>query len=180
MLTFGDVCSDATLRYQWFATDAGAMWVAEYEGRVAQMGYADEVHPLTVADLQGNRLHYILVEAPICSAGTIQRMVDHPQLWTGAIDHLSFLVMASELERVVWLALCDVPFGATVSYGELAARVGRPRASRAVASAVGRNPLAYVIPCHRVVRSDGSMGGYRWGIERKRQLLEWERDGIYN
>lgn len=76
--------------------------------------------------------------------------------------------------RRVLAELVRIPYGATVSYGELAARCGRPGAARAVGNAVGRNPLPVVVPCHRVVRSDGSLGGYGGGRRRKRELLRLE------
>jgi methylated-DNA-[protein]-cysteine S-methyltransferase len=72
-------------------------------------------------------------------------------------------------------ALQDVPYGATISYGELAQRIGRPKASRAVGGANARNPLPIVIPCHRVIGSDGSLVGFGGGLEIKRKLLDLER-----
>jgi AraC family transcriptional regulator of adaptative response/methylated-DNA-[protein]-cysteine methyltransferase len=86
-------------------------------------------------------------------------------------------IRATAFQRLVWDALRHVPPGGTVSYAELARRIGRPRAVRAVARAVACNPVALVIPCHRVIRSDGAIGGYRWGVERKRRLLAMERAG---
>ena len=74
----------------------------------------------------------------------------------------------------VWQALRDIPAGSTASYAEIAQRIGAPKAMRAVAQACAANTLAVAIPCHRVVRSDGNLSGYRWGVERKRQLLERE------
>jgi len=74
----------------------------------------------------------------------------------------------------VWQALCELPFGATISYGELAVRVGRPRAARAVAQAVGRNPLSILIPCHRIVGHDTSLTGFGGGLARKQALLVHE------
>lgn len=74
----------------------------------------------------------------------------------------------------VWRALLEIPPGTLLSYGDLAARLGRPSATRAVASAVGANPVAYLVPCHRVLRNSGAMGGYAWGTERKRALIAWE------
>ncbi|GAA2793291.1 methylated-DNA--[protein]-cysteine S-methyltransferase [Saccharopolyspora taberi] len=78
-------------------------------------------------------------------------------------------------QRTVWAALCEIPYGQTVSYGELAERIGRPTASRAVGLANGRNPIGIVVPCHRVVGSGGALTGYGGGLERKRQLLDFER-----
>jgi AraC family transcriptional regulator of adaptative response/methylated-DNA-[protein]-cysteine methyltransferase len=77
-------------------------------------------------------------------------------------------------QKAVWQALREVPAGTTVSYSELARRVGRPAAVRAVAHACATNAIAVLVPCHRVVRSDGSLAGYRWGLERKRMLLDRE------
>lgn len=79
-------------------------------------------------------------------------------------------------QRRVWQALTEIPPGSTLSYGELAERLGVPGGARAVAGACASNPLAVAIPCHRVVRADGGLGGYRWGIERKRALLSDEVD----
>ncbi len=92
----------------------------------------------------------------------------------GAILDLPLDIQGTAFQRQVWTALRSIPPGSTVTYSEVARRIGRPSAVRAVASACASNELAIVIPCHRVVRSDGGMGGYRWGIERKRALLERE------
>ncbi|POX38829.1 cysteine methyltransferase [Streptomyces sp. Ru73] len=78
-------------------------------------------------------------------------------------------------QRRVWAALCDIPYGATVSYGELAERLGRPTAARAVGLANGRNPVGIIVPCHRVVGASGSLTGYGGGLDRKRHLLDFER-----
>lgn len=83
-------------------------------------------------------------------------------------------VQATAFQRQVWDALRAIPYGATRSYQEVAASIGRPGAVRAVGSACAHNPAALVIPCHRVVRADGALGGYRWGLERKRALLDQE------
>lgn len=80
----------------------------------------------------------------------------------------------SGFQRRVWAALQEIPYGQTQSYGELAVRVGSPGAARAVGLANGRNPIGIVIPCHRVVGSDGSLTGYGGGLERKRALLDLE------
>ena len=85
-------------------------------------------------------------------------------------------IRATAFQRRVWQELQRIPYGQTRSYTDVARRVGQPRATRAVARACATNPVALVIPCHRVVREDGDLGGYRWGGERKRALLERERD----
>jgi AraC family transcriptional regulator of adaptative response/methylated-DNA-[protein]-cysteine methyltransferase len=84
-------------------------------------------------------------------------------------------IRATAFQRQVWAYLQSIPFGATKSYSQVAKGIGQPTAARAVARACATNPVAVAIPCHRVVREDGSMGGYRWGIERKKVLLEMEQ-----
>jgi len=86
-------------------------------------------------------------------------------------------IQATAFQRKVWTHLQSIPFGATRSYGEVARAIGQPTAVRAVARACATNPVAVAIPCHRVVREDGDMGGYRWGVERKQALLEMESAG---
>lgn len=81
-------------------------------------------------------------------------------------------------QKRVWKGLQEIPLGSTESYAQLARRLGRPTATRAVAGACAANQLAVAIPCHRVVRSDGKLGGYRWGLERKKKLLELERSVV--
>jgi AraC family transcriptional regulator of adaptative response/methylated-DNA-[protein]-cysteine methyltransferase len=84
-------------------------------------------------------------------------------------------IRATAFQRRVWAYLQSIPFGATKSYSQVAKAIGQPSACRAVARACATNPVAVAIPCHRVVREDGSMGGYRWGIARKKALLEIEQ-----
>lgn len=78
-------------------------------------------------------------------------------------------------QRQVWAALCDIPYGETISYGELARRIGKPNASRAVGLANGRNPIGIIVPCHRVIGANGTLTGYGGGLGRKQALLELER-----
>ncbi|CAB3830728.1 MAG: bifunctional transcriptional activator/DNA repair enzyme AdaA [Achromobacter pulmonis] len=88
--------------------------------------------------------------------------------------HLPLDVRGTAFQRRVWEALREIPVGATVTYTDIAERIGSPRSVRAVARACATNNIALAIPCHRVVRTDGSLAGYRWGIERKRELIERE------
>jgi AraC family transcriptional regulator of adaptative response/methylated-DNA-[protein]-cysteine methyltransferase len=86
-------------------------------------------------------------------------------------------LVGTAFQQRVWRALRDIPRGTTTTYAELARRIGAPRAVRAVGTACGANPVAVAVPCHRVVRGDGGLGGYRWGLGRKRALLARERQG---
>jgi len=89
-------------------------------------------------------------------------------------DKLPLDLRGTNFQIKVWQALLEIPPGAVVPYEELAARVGNPKASRAVGSAVGQNPIAFIIPCHRVIRKVGAIGGYHGGVDRKRVMLAWE------
>jgi AraC family transcriptional regulator of adaptative response/methylated-DNA-[protein]-cysteine methyltransferase len=97
----------------------------------------------------------------------------------GAQPHLDLPldVQATAFQRRVWEALRAIPYGSTRTYREIASSLGHPNATRAVARACATNPVSLVVPCHRVVRTDGGLGGYRWGLERKRKLIEREREG---
>ena len=103
-------------------------------------------------------------------------LVEAPQLGC----ELPLDIRGSAFEQRVWRALRDIPPGSTASYAEIAAAIGAPSSARAVARACAANALAVAIPCHRVVRSDGGIAGYRWGIERKRALLDAERTKLEN
>jgi AraC family transcriptional regulator, regulatory protein of adaptative response / methylated-DNA-[protein]-cysteine methyltransferase len=84
-------------------------------------------------------------------------------------------VQGTAFQQRVWKALCEIPCGTTCTYSELAQKLEIPNATRAIAGACAANTLAVAIPCHRVVRTDGSLSGYRWGVERKAKLLQSER-----
>lgn len=90
---------------------------------------------------------------------------------------LLLALRGSPFELEVWGALQGIPYGETASYGQIAQRIGRPTAARAVGAANGRNPVSIVVPCHRVIGADARLTGYGWGIERKAWLLEHERAG---
>ena len=99
------------------------------------------------------------------------------QIFESGIDgipQLKLHLRGTPFQLKVWDALLKIPAGKLTTYGELAAKVGQPEASRAVGTAVGKNPVAFLIPCHRVIRSGGMVGGYRWGTTRKTAIIGWE------
>ena len=110
-------------------------------------------------------------EALRATLARIAAFVEDPRLSL----QLPLDIRGTAFQHRVWRELQSVAPGTTVTYGELARRIGRPRAVRAAARACATNPVALVVPCHRVVAADGTLGGYRWGVERKRALLERER-----
>jgi len=115
------------------------------------------------------RLHY--EPAGLAAAlAQIVALLENP----AQVCHLPLDTAGSAFEQRVWQALREIAPGQTASYSEIAVRIGNPRAVRAVAAACARNRLALLVPCHRVVRRDGKLAGYRWGMERKRMLLAQE------
>lgn len=101
-----------------------------------------------------------------------QNFLKRPEHWP---DDLPLDVCGSMFQRKVWEALRQIPLGETVTYSDIAERIGAPGSVRAVAGACAANALAVLIPCHRVIRRDGSLSGYFWGVERKRALLAYEQ-----
>lgn len=113
-----------------------------------------------------------LVEDSTVTGVLVSRMFSPPG---SARKPVSLYVSGSNFQVMVWRALLNIQPGEVVSYSGLASGLGRPTASRAVASAVAANPVAFVIPCHRVIQKSGALGGYRWGPERKQSMHWWER-----
>ena len=128
-------------------------------------------------ELEGSLRREFSAAQIVRDSGSLQRAVqtllDHLDGWCPNID-LPVDLRATAFQWRVWRHLCILPWGVTRTYSEVAAALGNPAASRAVAQACARNPVALVIPCHRVLRKDGGLGGYRWGLERKQQLLARE------
>jgi AraC family transcriptional regulator, regulatory protein of adaptative response / methylated-DNA-[protein]-cysteine methyltransferase len=106
------------------------------------------------------------------SAGRVAKSIW--EVAPGRTERLTLWVHGTNFQMKVWQAMLDAASRRTVSYQQLALRIGQPKACRAVGGAVGANPVAWLIPCHHVLRANGALGGYRWGIERKRAMLAWE------
>lgn len=111
------------------------------------------------------------------NAGATQYVLDamfHPEKLNKQ-GPLSVYVSGTNFQIAVWRALLNIPSGVITSYSHIATAVGRPQSSRAVANAIGANPIAFLIPCHRVIRQSGALGGYRWGISKKQIIQTWEQ-----
>ncbi|CAI8907075.1 DNA-binding transcriptional dual regulator/DNA repair protein Ada [Pseudomonas sp. IT-P258] len=150
----------------------GAILVAQSERGVCAILLGDDPHQL-VCDLQDKFRRANLIGADHEFEQLIARVVGFIEAPAIGLD-LPLDVRGTAFQERVWQALREIPVGSTASYADVAQRIGQPKAVRAVAQACGANNLAVAIPCHRVVRSDGNLSGYRWGVERKRQLLERE------
>jgi AraC family transcriptional regulator of adaptative response/methylated-DNA-[protein]-cysteine methyltransferase len=163
----------ATIRYACAESPLGRMLIAATDRGICSIQFADS---------DGELIEGLKREFPFAS-----RKADDGELKTWVAALLSRMtgqklnaalpldIRATAFQRRVWTYLQSIPFGATRSYKEVAKGIGSPSASRAVARACATNPVAVAIPCHRVVRGDGNVSGYRWGVERKKALLALER-----
>jgi len=124
-----------------------------------------------IARLRSHWDRAVLVHAPQRTAAVIERIFGVRRDWQAP---LSLVLKGTNFQIKVWEALLRVPSGALTTYSALAQGLGRPQAARAVGGAVAANPIAYLIPCHRVIRAGGAFGDYRWGMQRKRILIARE------
>jgi AraC family transcriptional regulator, regulatory protein of adaptative response / methylated-DNA-[protein]-cysteine methyltransferase len=143
------------------ATAHGVCWIGIHESNVR-----------LESDLRGDFPAAEILRDDDAIRGLARKILDYIN---GESLDLPLDICATLFQHDVWRELCTIPRGATRSYGEIARRLGRPDASRAVGHANGSNPVAIVIPCHRAIGSDGTLTGYRWGLEYKRRLLDHER-----
>lgn len=165
-----------TIHYLFRNTSLGAVIMATSKRGICLVEFGDD-RPELFSRLQACFPH-VLKEQPgadddcslNCWIEALTRHLDHGH----NLPDLPLDMDGTEFELLVWNGLRNIPAGQVLSYGKFAEKLGRPGSVRAVASACGRNRIGVLIPCHRVVRSDGKPGGYRWGISRKRSLLETE------
>ncbi len=162
-----------TIRFAVAQSSLGALLVAASDKGVCAILLGDDPHAL-VHDLQDRFRQAELIGGDQAFEQWVARVVGLIEAPHVGLD-LPLDLRGTAFQQRVWNALRKIPPGQTVSYTDLAQRVGMPNAVRAVASACGANHLAVAIPCHRVVRNDGSLSGYRWGVERKQVLLDRER-----
>ena len=160
------------IRFAIGQTSLGTILVASSAKGVAAILFGDDPEAL-VRDLQDRFPNAWLIGADRDYEALVARVVGFVET-PGSEPTLPLDVRGTVFQRRVWQALQRIPAGKKVTYAEVARRIRLPKAVRAVASACAANNLAVVIPCHRVVRTDGSLSGYAWGIERKRALIERE------
>jgi len=141
---------------------------------VSGLGFADENLSVEQAfdDLAARWPNAKFVRDDAAIAPLAARIFN-PERWS-AEQPVRVVLIGTDFEVKVWETLLKIPCGKATTYGDVANRIGRPSASRAVGAAVGKNPISFVVPCHRVVGSNGALTGYHWGVPRKRAILGWE------
>jgi AraC family transcriptional regulator, regulatory protein of adaptative response / methylated-DNA-[protein]-cysteine methyltransferase len=144
---------------------------------LAGLAFADRgEEPAALTDLRGRWPRATYVENAAATALVARRIFD-PSLWRPD-QPLRIVMIGTDFEVRVWETLLAVPMGRAISYSAIAKQLGRPRAARAIGAAVGRNPISFVVPCHRVIGKHGDLCGYHWGLTRKRAILGWEAGAV--
>lgn len=165
------------IRYGIHETPFGWGLLATTDRGICALHFLDSSEPSQAVNiLRQTWSHAELLEdlhetQPLCDR------IFHPDLSSpGSGNHqsLRLLVKGSHFQLQVWRALLRIPFGAIMTYQTIAQQIDRPTAARAVGTAIGQNAIGYLIPCHRVIRESGALGGYRWGLDRKSAILAWE------
>lgn len=164
------------IAYGFHDTPFGEALILATDRGVAGLAFVDEdkgqSRAEALADMTSRWPRAQFVEAPERTAAHATRIFN-PAKWS-AEQPVRLVLIGTDFEIRVWQALLRIPMGRAVTYADIARHLGHPTASRAVGSAVGRNPISFVVPCHRVLRGDGQLGGYHWGLTRKRALIGWE------
>jgi AraC family transcriptional regulator of adaptative response/methylated-DNA-[protein]-cysteine methyltransferase len=165
---------DVTIEHGVHDTPFGLLFVAQTPRGVCRAAFID------TAEDKDEQLEFVRKIWPLASFKTSAQKTQAVADWVTASPRdvkrpLSLHVPGTNFQVAVWRALLRIPAGTAVSYSQIAAAVGSPRAVRAAGSAIGANPLAFLIPCHRVIQQSGALGGYRWGPVRKEAMQVWEK-----
>ncbi|MFQ3452550.1 bifunctional helix-turn-helix domain-containing protein/methylated-DNA--[protein]-cysteine S-methyltransferase [Bradyrhizobium sp. UFLA01-814] len=162
-----------TLRYGFHPSPFGTAIVIATDRGLAGLAFADHGDEQTAfADMKRRWPNATYVEDTSGTTALAQRVFD-TRLWR-ADQPLRVVLIGTDFEVRVWETLLKVPMGRAVSYSDIACKINSPKASRAVGAAVGRNPVSFVVPCHRALGKSGALTGYHWGITRKQAMLGWE------
>jgi AraC family transcriptional regulator, regulatory protein of adaptative response / methylated-DNA-[protein]-cysteine methyltransferase len=162
-----------TIHYGFHPSPFGSALVMATERGLAGLAFADQGKELAaLADMKSRWIRANYVEDSARTAAVAKRIFD-PTQWQSA-QPLRVVLIGTDFEVRVWDMLLKIPMGKLVTYSDIAGRIDAPKAARAVGAAVGKNPVSFVVPCHRVVGKSGELTGYHWGITRKRAMLGWE------
>jgi AraC family transcriptional regulator of adaptative response/methylated-DNA-[protein]-cysteine methyltransferase len=162
-----------SLRYGFHPSPFGTAIVIATSRGLAGLAFADPgEEQIAFADMKGRWPNATYVEDSNSTAALAQRIFD-TRLWRPN-QPLRVILIGTDFEVRVWETLLKIPMGKAVSYSDIACKINSPKASRAVGAAIGKNPVSFVVPCHRALGKDGKLTGYHWGITRKQAMLGWE------
>jgi AraC family transcriptional regulator of adaptative response/methylated-DNA-[protein]-cysteine methyltransferase len=161
---------DLQISYAIHPTPFGECFIAVTERGICRLEFIDHNEDREAIERLRNAWPNARLKEDEATTKNIIQQIFNP-LDSPASKSLLLLLQGTNFQLKVWQALLKIPEGCVTSYGYLADKIGQPSASRAVGTAIGNNPISYLIPCHRVLRGDGGIGGYRWGIDRKLAIL---------
>lgn len=162
-----------TIRYGFHPSPFGVALVMVTDRGLAGLAFSDPgSEKASLDDMTGRWPNAQYVEDSAATAAYAARIFDSNQ-WC-AEEPLRIVLIGSDFQIRVWESLLNIPMGKAVTYSDIACNIGQPTASRAVGAAVGRNPISFVVPCHRALGKGGALTGYHWGLTRKRAMLGWE------
>ena len=162
-----------TISYGFHPSPFGIALVMATPRGLAGLAFGDPGEEKSMlADMRGRWMKAACIEDKSITAPLAARIFD-PRLWRPDRP-LRVIMIGTDFEVRVWETLLGIPMGKCSTYSDIASKIGRPKASRAVGAAVGKNPVSFVVPCHRVLGRSGDITGYHWGLTRKRAMLGWE------
>jgi AraC family transcriptional regulator, regulatory protein of adaptative response / methylated-DNA-[protein]-cysteine methyltransferase len=162
-----------TLRYGFHPSPFGTALVIASDRGLAGLAFADPgEEPAALADMTRRWPRATYIEDYLATAPLAQRIFDK-KLWRPD-QPLRVTLIGTDFEVRVWETLLKIPMGRAVCYSDIANKISAPKASRAVGAAVGKNPISFVVPCHRALGKSGALTGYHWGITRKQAMIGWE------
>ncbi len=165
-------CEGLEISWGWFDSPFGPTLVMGTQHGICGMAFASESGRAAAQDdLRSRWPKAVFIENPECLSAWVRNAFGQEGVHGGSV---SLHVIGAPFQIKVWEALLRIPSGHVTTYSEIAGSVGHPRAARAVGTAVGRNPISWLIPCHRALRRSGELGGYHWGLPVKRALLAYE------
>src|SRR5499427_810325 len=162
-----------TVSYGFHPSPFGTALVMATERGLAGLAFADAgEEQMALADMRGRWPQASVIEDADRTAPLVRRVFE-PKLWRAEAP-LRVVLIGTDFEVRVWETLLTIPMGRAMSYSDIAAKIQAPKAARAVGAAVGKNPLSFVVPCHRALGKNGDLTGYHWGLTRKRAMIGWE------
>lgn len=159
------------INYSFSESQFGKVLIASTQKGICYMGFSDD-DQVAFSELEHRFPKATFIE----QSDSIQQnaLQIYAEDWIKT-DQIKLHLKATEFQLKVWKALLKIPMGSLTTYGEIASGIDKPKASRAVGTAIGSNPIAFLIPCHRVIQSSGKLGGYMWGVKIKKEIIDWEK-----
>ncbi|MDD4778634.1 MAG: methylated-DNA--[protein]-cysteine S-methyltransferase [Fermentimonas sp.] len=160
--------NDLTINYDSYDSIYGNLYIASTDKGICYIGLGNETE--IIEELKKKYTNAVLVKKADQQHSTALSHISNPD----SAEEINFHIKGTDFQLEVWNELLNTECGKTCSYKHIAEKIGKPKAVRAVATAIGQNPVTFLIPCHRIIRFDGTLGGYYWGLDIKKKILKHE------